>query len=399
VYIALGLTGCIGAYKALELIRRFQQLGHEVQVAATRHALEFVTPLSLETLSRHPLVSEMFQRPGEWEVEHIALARRAEVLCVAPTTANCLAKFAQGIADDFLSTLYLSTLAPVVVAPAMNHAMWRHPATRQNVAALRARGVRIVEPGSGYLACGEEGAGRLAELPFIVEAVLAAATPPSLAGRTVLITAGPTVEDLDPVRYLTNRSSGKMGFAVARIAARRGARVILVSGPTAETADFPCELVPVRSAAQMAEAVLARQAEAEVLVMAAAVADYTPAAVSPAKLKKGPGPLELRLVRTVDILSRLGRERRPGQILVGFAAETEQVEENARRKLLDKGVDLMVANRVGPDHAFGRERNTVTILGRETAPTRLEDQPKDTIAARLWDLIQPLLPGAKEDKL
>ena len=396
MFIALGVTGCIGAYKALELIRRFQQLGHEVQVAATRHALEFVTPLSLETLSRHPLVTDMFQRAGDWEIEHIALARRSEVLCVAPATANCLAKFAQGVADDFLSTLYLSTQAPVVIAPAMNQAMWRHPATRQNVDTLRARGARIVDPGAGYLACGEEGAGRLAELPLIVEAVMAATTPQSLSGRTVLVTAGPTAEDLDPIRFITNRSSGKMGFAVARIAARRGARVILISGPTREEADFSCALVPVRSAAGMAEAVAAHQDEADVLVMAAAVADYTPARISPAKIRKGPGPLNLRLVRTADILSRLGAERRPGQVLIGFAAETEAIEENGRRKLLAKGADLMVANRVGPDHAFGQDWNTVTILGREIAPVRLEDLPKDTIAARLWDLAQSLLEGAKE---
>jgi phosphopantothenoylcysteine decarboxylase/phosphopantothenate--cysteine ligase len=393
VAVALGITGCIGAYKAADLVRRLQRAGLDVQVVATRHALEFVTPLTLETVSRHPVICEMFQRPGDWEVEHIALARRVDVLCVAPATANIMAKFAAGVADDFLSTLYLSIQKPVVVAPAMNHAMWSHPATQANVAVLRARGVILLEPEAGYLACGEEGAGRLADLAVIEEAVHGAMTPKSLAGRTVLVTAGPTAEDIDPVRFITNRSTGKMGFAVARQAARRGARVILVSGPGAEPAPFPCTLVRVRSAAGMADAVAAHAPEADAVVMAAAVADYTPAAPSARKLKKGDGPIRLELRRTADILAGLGAARRPGRILVGFAAETDDLIANARRKLAAKGADLVVANAVGPDRGFGTDDHTVVILDPAGGAEELADQPKDAIAARLCERIAALLPA------
>jgi phosphopantothenoylcysteine decarboxylase/phosphopantothenate--cysteine ligase len=391
VFIVLGVTGCIGAYKSVELIRRFQDRGHDVQVVATRHALKFITPLTLETISRHPLVAAMFGRAGDWEVEHIALARRSAVLCVAPATANILAKFARGIADDFLSTFYLGTQTPVVVAPAMNFAMWGHAATQANVAVLRERGVTVVEPGSGWLACGETGAGRLAELGRIVEAVECAVTPKSLAGRVVLVTAGPTAEDLDPVRFVTNRASGKMGLAVARMAARRGAAVALVAGPGVAGADFPCERVDVRSAAQMAEAVRQHAPMADAVVMTAAVADYTAAEVSPRKLKKGLGALSLELVRTTDILAELGGSRRPGQVIVGFAAETEDVTENALRKMQAKGADLMVANRVGPDRGFGADVHTATILRRQGVPVEVENQTKEIIATRLLDEIEAVL--------
>lgn len=391
MFIVLGVTGCIGAYKAVELIRRFQSRGHEVQVVATRHALKFVTPLTFETISRHPLVSAMFGRAGDWEVEHIALARRSQVLCVAPATANSLAKFARGLADNFLSTFYLSTRTPVVIAPAMNFAMWDHPATRENVATLRGRGVTVVDPDSGFLACGETGSGRLADLDRIVEAVESAVIPKTLAGRTVLVTAGPTAEDLDPVRFVTNRASGKMGTAVARVAARRGAAVILVAGPGVAAEDFPCERVEVRSAAQMAEAVLQRAPLADAVVMAAAVADYTPAEYSPRKIKKGLGALTLELVRTVDILAELGRTRRAGQAIVGYAAETEDATENALRKMQAKGADLMVANLVGPGRGFGTDVHSVIILRRAGGSVAVDNQPKDVIAARLLDEIESCL--------
>ena len=361
----MGITGCIGAYKAVDLIRRLQKAGLDVQVVATRHALEFVTPLTLETVSRHPVISDMFQRAGDWEVAHIALARRADVLCVAPATANILAKFAHGIADDFLSTLYLSIRQPVLVAPAMNHAMWGHPATQENVATLRGRGVAVVEPDSGFLACGETGSGRLAELDRIVEAVESAVTPKTMAGRTVLVTAGPTAEDLDPVRFVTNRASGKMGAAVARVAARRGASVILVAGPGVAAEDFPCERVDVRSAAQMAEAVLQRAPLADAVVMAAAVADYTPAEYSPRKIKKGLGALTLELVRTADILAELGA-RKGERVLVGFAAETAADPDELLRlgaaKLARKGCQLLVLNDVSDGAVFGAQENQVRII-------------------------------------
>lgn len=392
MFVALGITGCIGAYKAPELVRRFQKKGLDVQAVATRHALRFVTRTTLETLTRRPLVADLFRREGSWEVEHISLARRADVLCVAPATANILAKFARGIADDFLSTLYLGTLAPVVVAPAMNYAMWQHPATAENVEILRQRGVVVVEPDSGYLACGETGSGRLADLGTIVETVLSAITPRSLADRKILVTSGPTAEDLDPVRFLTNRSTGRMGHALARIAARRGAEVILVSGPGTEKVDFPCILESVRSAAQMAEAVERHWPTCHAAIMSAAVADYTPAEVRPSKIKKGAeGGRSLELVRTQDILSTCGASRQTGQVLVGFAAETEDVLENARGKLERKGAHLIVANAVGPDRGFGTESNTVTILGRGGIVARMEDEPKEVIAARVLDEVERLL--------
>lgn len=391
MFVALGITGCIGACKCPELIRHFQQAGHEVQVAATRHGLEFVTALTLETLSRHPVISEMFHPSGDWEVEHIALARRAAVLCVAPATADILAKFAHGIADDFLSTLYLSSQIPVVVAPAMNHAMWAHSATRENLAILRRRGVIVAEPDSGYLACGETGQGRLADLDVIVESVQAAVIPKTLAGRTVLVTAGPTAEDIDPVRFLTNRSTGRMGIALAREAVRRGARVILVAGPTTEKIDFPVTLEPVRRAAEMAAAVTRYLPETDVLLMSAAVADYTPAVVNPAKIKKSRGPWRLELERTEDILAAAGRSRREGQVLVGFAAETENMEENAERKLKTKHADLIVANPVGMDRGFGAGPNDFTLIGRKGVVGRLAGATKAAAAAGILDQVERLL--------
>ncbi len=392
MFVALGLTGCIAAYKAGELVRLFVRKGCGVQVAATRHALEFVTPLTLETLSGNPLRTDSLQREEAWEVEHVALARRADVLCVAPATANILAKFAHGIADDFLSTLYLAARVPVVVAPAMNAAMWEHPATRQNLQTLRERGVAVVEPGTGFLACGEEGQGRLADLGRIVEAVFAATTPKSLAGRTVLVTAGPTAEDIDPIRFVSNRSTGAMGSAVAREASRRGARVFLVAGPGVPEPEFPCEWVPVRSAADMAAAVDSRLGAADAGIFSAAVADYTPAEPGREKLKKGEGPLDLRLVRTVDILAREGARKRPGCVLAGFAAETSDAVGAARKKLAAKNADLMVANVVGGGRGFGPGETAVTLVRRDGSETALGPLPKETVAARILDEVERLLP-------
>lgn len=388
--ITLGITGCIGAYKTPELIRLFQRHGHSVRVVATRHALKFVSRLTLETISRHPLTGGLFARPGQWEVEHISLARQTDVLLVAPATANILAKFAAGIADDFLSTLYLSVQCPVAAAPAMNSAMWQHPATRRNLEILRNRGVRIVEPERGYLACGEEGAGRLAGLPVIMEAAIAAGTPASLTGQTWLITAGPTSEDLDPVRFITNRSTGRMGYCLAREASRRGARVILISGPGHEPVDFPGEVIRVRRADEMLRAVLDRSHEARVVIMAAAVADYTPAQASPCKIKKGQDLITLELRRTEDILARLGAVRQPGQFLAGFAAETENVEENARRKLAAKRADLIVANRVGAQAGFGSHPSEIMIIGPDGVLDRFESTDKMQTAGRIIGQIESL---------
>src|SRR4051812_49370649 len=335
--VVLGVTGCIGAYKACEVLRELQRRGVDVHVVMTRHAAEFVTPMTFEALSRHPVFIDQFALGAEGDIRHISLSDAAEVLLVAPATANILGKFAHGIADDALSTLYLATKATVVVAPAMNVNMFDHPAVRENLDVLRARGVRIVEPGSGYLACGWLGRGRLAEPPEIVEATMAAlgeapravtsvASGPGasgtgdLAGETILVTAGPTVEDLDPVRFLSNRSTGRMGFALAEAARDRGARVILVAGPTSVEPPTGVEVVPIRSAEEMAKAVSLRGASATIVAMAAAVSDYRPARRSPTKIKKEAGDTTIAVTRTPDILAGLGAQK-GGRFVIGFAAE------------------------------------------------------------------------------
>ena len=383
--VVLGVTGCIGAYKACEVLRELQRQGIDVRVVMTENATRFVAPLTFEALSGHPVFVDPFG-PRGGEIGHVALADAAEVLLVAPATANVLGKFAHGIADDALSTLYLATRAPVVVAPAMNVHMLGHPAVAANLEALRARGVRVVEPGSGYLACGWTGRGRLAETADIVAEVQRARRPQDLRGDLVLVTAGPTVEDLDPVRFLSNRSSGRMGYRLAEVARDRGAKVVLVSGPTALPAPAGVDLVAVRSAAEMQRAVLDRAAAATVVVMAAAVADYRPASPSPTKLKKGEGRIALELVRTVDILAALGADK-GGRFLVGFAAETDDLLENARQKRLRKNLDLIVANDVTvPGAGFGSESNAAVLVderGEEALPL----QDKRDLADRIWDRV------------
>src|SRR5271156_833574 len=325
--IALGVTGGVAAYKAAELVRRLQQEKLDVQVVMTRAAQEFVTPLTFAALTGQKVITDMFSAAGapanvESAIEHIAVAQRIDLLLVAPATADILGKFSHGIAEDFLSTLYLATKAPVVLAPAMNVNMWEHAATQQNLAVLRNRGVHIVEPDEGYLACGMVGAGRLAATETIVKKVCEVlGLRHDLAGQTILVTAGPTCEDIDPVRFLTNRSSGKMGYALAEAAHRRGARVVLVSGPTDLTIPDGVDWVPVRATEEMHQAVRERATEANIVIMAAAVSDYRPAAAQSQKIKRGEDSFTLTLEPTPDILAELGREKR-GQILVGFAAET-----------------------------------------------------------------------------
>ncbi|RPJ55795.1 MAG: bifunctional phosphopantothenoylcysteine decarboxylase/phosphopantothenate--cysteine ligase CoaBC [Acidobacteria bacterium] len=388
--VVLGVTGCIGAYKAAIVLRLLQKNGCEVYPVMTAHAQEFISALTLEKLSGHSVVTDLFQ-DHDTSIEHILLARRGDVLLVAPATANILAKFAHGIADDFLSTLYVSTTAPVVVAPAMNVEMWRHPATQENIKILQSRGVQIVQPESGYLACGEVGEGRLAEPESIVQTVLNLLKgEQTLKGRKVIITAGPTVEDLDAVRFISNRSSGKMGYAIASEAARRGAEVVLISGPTQLEAPTELQFVQVRSAREMAAAVFERFPTTDAVVMAAAVSDYQPAEFVDGKIKKDCRPLQLSLVPTPDILRTLG-EQKKAQILVGFAAESTNLREYALRKLKDKRLDLIVANNVsGPDAPFGSDFNRVIFL----TPDGEEELPalsKKEVAGRLWDRIQALL--------
>jgi phosphopantothenoylcysteine decarboxylase / phosphopantothenate---cysteine ligase len=398
--VLLGVTGCIGAYKAAEILRGLQRGGARVRVVMTRAAAEFVRPLTFEALSGQPVVAEMFDRPDYAEIEHIALAREAGLLLVAPATANVIAKFAHGVADDFLSTLYLSNTNPVLVAPAMNVEMWRHPATQANLAVLRKRGVNFVEPESGYQACGEVGVGRLASVERIVGRALELLrtpnaerrTPNDLSGEQVLITAGPTVEDIDPVRFITNRSSGRMGYALAEAAVARGARVTLVSGPTKLAPPAGVEFVAVRSTAEMYAAVMERVAGAGVFIGCAAVADYRPVNRAAQKIKKqGRAGITLELEPTEDIIAAVGAAvrhdaRRDGRIVVGFAAESESLIENADRKLREKGLDLIVANDITrPDAGFDVGTNAATVIRRDGSREELPLQGKRELADRVLD--------------
>ncbi len=391
--VVLGVTGGIAAYKAAEVVSRLGKAGVEVYCIMTRHAQEFLTPLTLETLSKHPVVTDMFRRDTPWEVEHIALAQRADVFAIAPATANILAKMANGIADDMLSTTVMATRAPIVLAPAMNTGMWEHPATQRNMETLLDRGCRQVGPGAGLLACGDVGAGRMAEPAEIVDAILAELEQTrDLSGKTVLVTAGPTREPLDPVRFLTNRSSGKMGYALAEQAAQRGARVILVSGPVALPAPHGVERIRVETTQEMLQAVLAHFAEADAVIKAAAPCDYRPAKAAGQKIKKREGAdMTLSLVENPDIAAELGR-RKDGQVLVVFAAETEHMLEHAQGKLERKNADLMVANDVTrPGAGFDVDTNVVTLITRAGEITELPCLPKREVAGRILDKISGMM--------
>jgi phosphopantothenoylcysteine decarboxylase / phosphopantothenate---cysteine ligase len=395
--VALGVTGGIGAYKSIEVCRGLQKQGHDVVAVMTRSAARFVGPVTLEAITRRPVITSQW-RPGmNADIEHIAIADAIGLLLVAPCTANTIGKFAHGIADDFLSSLYLATRAPVLLAPAMNTNMLAHDAVRANLQLLASRGVRFVEPGEGYLACGWIGKGRLAEPADIVDAAVRILSPADsgLRGRRLLVTAGPTYEDIDPVRYIGNRSSGRMGFALAAEAHRRGARVTLVAGPTRIEPPAVDELIRVRSAAEMHAAVIGGSGRADIIVMAAAVADYTPATPSSDKIAKTNAPLALRLERTPDILAELGRlpaRQATGlPILVGFAAETGDVMAKAREKRTRKAIDLIVANDVSrPDAGFDVGTNAVTIIG-PTGETELPVQAKEAAAAAILDRIEQLI--------
>lgn len=389
--IALGVTGGVAAYKAAELVRRLQQENLDVQVVMTRAAQEFITPLTFAALTGKKVITQMFgaddASPANVEsaIEHIAVAQRIDLLLVAPATADMLGKLAHGIADDFLSTLYLATKAPVVVAPAMNVNMWEHSATQENLATLRVRGVHVIDPDEGYLACGMTGAGRLAATETIARKVCEVlGLRKDLAGRTVLITAGPTCEDIDPVRLITNRSSGKMGYALAEAAVRRGAHVILVSGPVDLHAPAGADWIPVRTTEEMRRAVHDRASEANIIVMAAAVADYRPAVTQTNKIKRSEH-LALELEPTPDILAELARDK-GNRVLIGFAAETDRMAENARAKLERKNADMIVANDVTQDGAgFDTDTNIVTLFlrgGREIALPKLS---KLDVAHRIFD--------------
>jgi len=396
--IVLGVSGGIAAYKAAEIVRLLQDRGIRVQVVMTSAAQEFVRPLTFAALSGEKVITGMFgsgssseaeQANVESAIEHIAIAQAIDALLVAPATADVLARFAQGIANDFLSTLYLATTAPVVVAPAMNVNMWNHEATQANLEILRQRGVRIVEPGKGYLACGMTGAGRLAENETIVAAVMEAlGASQDLAGETVLVTAGPTREKIDPVRYLTNRSSGRMGYAIAEAALRRGARVLLVSGPTAIAAPGTAEVSPVETAEEMLAAVLKLLPQSTVVIKTAAVADFRPKAAAGQKIKRK-GEMTLELEPTADILAEVAR-RKTFQVVVGFAAETENVMENARKKLASKSLDAIVVNDVSREGiGFDSGRNAVTIVSQSEV-VEVPETSKWEVAHRVLDQVVKL---------
>ncbi len=392
----MGVSGGIAAYKAAELVRELQRQAFEVHVVMTEAATKFVRPLTFAALSGHKVITGLWDEAGTAEsaydssIEHIGEAQWTEALVVAPATANILAKFAHGIADDFLTTMYLATPAPVLVAPAMNVQMWDHPATQANLEILRQRGVRVVEPGTGDLACGMVGAGRMAEPAAIADALLnALGRRHDLAGEVVLVTAGGTREALDPVRFLGNRSSGKMGYALAEAAQTRGAKVILISGPSALYPPSHCELIKVTTAEEMREAVLTRLPDATMVIKAAAVADYRPINVSDQKLKRS-GPLTLELAPTEDILAEVVRRRHPGQVIIGFAAETENRVENGRAKLLRKGADAIVVNDVaGGNVGIDADDNAATFLTPSTA-IELPQMPKRKLADRILDEILAL---------
>lgn len=389
--IVLGVTGGIAAYKACELVSRLKKRGAQVRVVLTKHACEFVPPLTFETLSGNPAYTDAFDR--KFEIEHVALAKWADAVVVAPATANILAKMVCGIADDLLSTTLLASTAPVLVAPAMNAAMWRSEATQANVRTLIERGVNQVGPESGFLACGDADVGRMAEPQAIVDAIDELIQPIKcdFKGKNVLVTAGPTVERIDPVRFITNRSTGKMGYAIAEAAVKRGAQVTLVSGPVQLDAPAGVSVVRVESSAQMCEAVLGAAERADAVIQAAAPADFTPETVADQKIKKTGGELTIRLKPTTDIAAELGRRKRAGQMLVAFAAETNDVIENARGKLKRKNADMIVANDVTrPGAGFGGETNIVTLI-TESDVQPLEKMPKSAVADAILDRVAQMM--------
>jgi phosphopantothenoylcysteine decarboxylase/phosphopantothenate--cysteine ligase len=394
--VVLGVSGGIAAYKSAEIVRLLQERGVQVQVVMTHAAQEFVRPLTFAALTGEKVITGMFAREGgeanlDSAIEHIAVAQGMDCLLVAPATANVLAKFAHGVADDFLTTLYLATTAPVVIAPAMNVNMWEHAATRENLAALKRRGISIVEPASGYLACGMIGAGRLAANEDIVAAVMEALGSPDLAGETFLITAGPTREPIDPVRFISNRSSGKMGYALAEVALRRGARVVLVTGPVALAPPTGAEVVRVETAEQMRQAVLERLSQATIVIKAAAVSDFRLDSIPSRKIKReGHGPLTLELQPTRDIIAEVAQKAKPDQIIVGFAAETHDAVENARRKLIGKSLQAIVVNDVSrPGIGFDSDRNAVSIITAEQE-IAVPESSKREIARRVLDVVRQL---------
>ncbi len=395
--IVLGVTGGIAAYKAAELVRELVKRGANVRVVMTDHACEFVAPLTFETLSGNPVSRELFRLTGSYEIDHIKLAEFAEILVVAPATANIIGKMTAGIADDLLTTVLMAATAPILICPAMNDKMYANPVVKENIERLVTRGHALLEPGYGELACRSEGQGRLPDAPDIVEEIEAILSPKDLRNERILVTAGPTQEPFDPVRYITNYSSGKMGYALAVMARRRGAAVTLISGPTALPAPRGVEFIAVNTALEMRDAVMARLEEATVVIKAAAVSDYRPEVRQATKIKKKEGPLTLRLERNPDIISEIGRLK-GSRIVVGFAMESDHLIENARTKLRDKGMDFIVANDLTePGAGFRTDTNIIRIMDREGNVETFPLMDKREVAGVILDKVKKIRDGGRKN--
>ncbi|MBS5985598.1 bifunctional phosphopantothenoylcysteine decarboxylase/phosphopantothenate--cysteine ligase CoaBC [Clostridium sp.] len=386
--VVLGVTGGIAVYKALDVISALRKKDVDVRVIMTKSATEFVTPLTFQSMSQNIVTTDMFAEPKAWEIQHISLAKRADVFLVAPATANIIGKVANGIADDMLSTTIMATRAKVVFAPAMNTNMYTNPIVQENITKLKKLGYEFIEPASGRLACGDEGKGKLAPASDIVEKVLSELyDKKDLIGKKVLVTAGPTRANIDPVRFISNRSTGKMGYAIAEEARDRGAEVVLVSGPTNEAAPYGINVIEINTNEEMRNEVLKHFETSDIVIKSAAVADYKAKEYSENKIKKGSGDLEIILTRDNDILKELG-EKKSGQILVGFAAESQNVVENAKGKLIKKNLDYIVANDItSKDSGFASNDNRVTIVTREGQELSLEKMSKREVARNLFDII------------
>lgn len=389
--VVLGVTGGIAAYKACDLVSRLHKKGVNIRIIMTEHACEFVQPLTLEVLSGNRVVTDMFNRDFPWEVEHISLAKAADVFAVVPATANILGKYAHGIADDMLSTTLLATRAPVLFAPAMNTNMYEHPAVQENIATLKQRGCLFVEPASGHLACGDTGKGKLADVETIEQAILDALTEKDMEGMHVTVTAGPTREAMDPVRFLSNHSTGKMGYAIARSAKMRGAQVTLITGPVSLAPLDGVHMVPITSACEMREAVMKALPQSDLVIKAAAVGDYRPAQFQDDKIKKHDEDMSISLVRNPDILAEIGENRRDDQVICGFSMETRDLLENSTKKLKKKNCDVIVANNLKVKGAgFAGDTNVVTLLYRDGTVEPLELMEKDSVADILLERLVAL---------
>ncbi len=389
--VVLGVTGGIAAYKACDLVSRLHKKGINIRIIMTEHACEFVQPLTFEVLSGNRVVTDMFNRDFPWEVEHISLAKAADVFAVVPATANILGKYAHGIADDMLSTTLLATRAPVLFAPAMNTNMYEHPAVQENIATLKQRGCLFVEPASGHLACGDTGKGKLTDVETIEQAILDALTEKDMEGMHVTVTAGPTREAMDPVRFLSNHSTGKMGYAIARSAKMRGAQVTLITGPVSLAPLDGVHMVPITSACEMREAVMKALPQSDLVIKAAAVGDYRPAQFQDDKIKKHDEDMSISLVRNPDILAEIGENRRDDQVICGFSMETRDLLENSTKKLKKKNCDVIVANNLKVKGAgFAGDTNVVTLLYRDGTVEPLELMEKDSVADILLERLVAL---------